>query len=70
MVIGESGPWASQLCIHLPKQQRDPSTPVALQVAMTTCSKCHNCFCILYDEEIMAGWIPEDSNLNTKYYND
>ncbi|CAH1404549.1 unnamed protein product [Nezara viridula] len=65
-INGESGPWASQLCIHLPKQQRDPSTPIALQVTMTTCSKCHNCSCILYDEEIMAGWIPEDSNLNTK----
>ncbi|XP_014271111.1 DENN domain-containing protein Crag isoform X3 [Halyomorpha halys] len=65
-LVGESGPWASQLCIHLPKQQRDPSTPIALQVTMTTCSKCHNCSCILYDEEIMAGWIPEDSNLNTK----
>ncbi|XP_063215911.1 DENN domain-containing protein Crag isoform X5 [Bacillus rossius redtenbacheri] len=45
---------------------RDPLVPVALEVLMTSCSKCHNCGCVLYDEEIMAGWEPEDSNLNTK----
>nr|CAD7392907.1 unnamed protein product [Timema cristinae] len=45
---------------------RDPKAPVALEILMTTCSKCHNCGSALYDEEIMAGWSPEDSNLNTK----
>ncbi|XP_047003127.1 DENN domain-containing protein Crag isoform X1 [Schistocerca americana] len=45
---------------------RDPNAPVALEISMTTCSKCHNCSSVLYDEEIMAGWEPEDSNLNTK----
>ena len=39
--------------------------PVALKVEMTTCSKCRVCGSILYDEEIMAGWTAEDSNLNT-----
>ncbi|XP_050536920.1 DENN domain-containing protein Crag isoform X2 [Daktulosphaira vitifoliae] len=39
---------------------------VALEIIMTTCSKCHNCGCLLFDEEIMSGWVPDDSNLNTK----
>ena len=39
--------------------------PVAVSVEMTTCSKCQVCGSILYDEEIMAGWTAEDSNLNT-----
>ncbi len=37
-----------------------------MQVQMTSCSKCLNCQGILFDEEIMAGWTAEDSNLNTK----
>ncbi|RZC41912.1 hypothetical protein BDFB_007823 [Asbolus verrucosus] len=32
---------------------------------MTSCSQCHNCLCLLYDEDIMANWFAEDSNLNT-----
>ena len=39
--------------------------PVAVGVEMTTCSRCQVCGSILYDEEIMAGWTAEDSNLNT-----
>ena len=39
--------------------------PVAVRVEMTTCSRCRVCGSILYDEEIMAGWTAEDSNLNT-----
>ncbi|XP_046401074.1 DENN domain-containing protein Crag isoform X3 [Ischnura elegans] len=45
---------------------RNLRVPMALEMLMTTCSKCHNCSSLLYDEEIMAGWVPEDSNLNTK----
>ena len=33
---------------------------------MTSCSQCKNCSSILYDEEIIAGWTADDSNLNTK----
>lgn len=62
--------WASQpylLAEKLyPKMSRDPRIAVALEITMTTCSKCHNCASVLYDEEIMAGWVPDDSNLNTK----
>ena len=52
-----------QLYQKLPKTQPGP---VAMEVAMTSCSKCLNCHGILYDEEIMSGWTAEDSNLNTK----
>lgn len=34
-------------------------------VDMTSGSQCHNCSLLIYDEEIMAGWSAEDSNLNT-----
>ncbi|KAJ8937662.1 hypothetical protein NQ318_011346 [Aromia moschata] len=36
-----------------------------LDITLTTCSQCHNCACLLYDEDIMANWSAEDSNLNT-----
>ena len=48
------------------KQLRPGQLPIAIEVIMTSCSKCHNCLAVLYDEEIMAGWTPEDSNLNTR----
>ncbi|XP_060525748.1 DENN domain-containing protein Crag isoform X2 [Cylas formicarius] len=38
----------------------------ALELTLTTCSQCHNCFRLLYDEDIMANWSAEDSNLNTR----
>lgn len=50
-----------------PKIVRNPRIPVAIELIMTTCSKCHHCCSLIYDEEIMAGWLPEDSNLNTKF---
>lgn len=36
-----------------------------LDITLTTCSQCHNCSSLLYDEDIMANWSAEDSNLNT-----
>ena len=47
----------------LPKR---PAGPVAMEIIMTSCSRCLYCSSILYDEEIMSGWTAEDSNLNTK----
>uniref|UniRef100_A0AAY3ZZD0 DENN/MADD domain containing 4C n=1 Tax=Denticeps clupeoides TaxID=299321 RepID=A0AAY3ZZD0_9TELE len=35
------------------------------QVLMSSCSKCHLCLSLVYDEEIMAGWTADDSNLNS-----
>lgn len=34
-------------------------------IELTSCSQCHNCSVLLYDEDIMANWSAEDSNLNT-----
>ncbi|XP_053670188.1 DENN domain-containing protein Crag isoform X1 [Anopheles nili] len=34
-------------------------------IEITSCSQCHNCSVLLYDEDVMAGWSSEDSNLNT-----
>lgn len=47
----------------IPLQHADPDCDVMIQ--LTTCSQCHNCSVLLYDEEIMSGWSAEDSNLNT-----
>ena len=47
----------------LPKR---PPGPVAMEIIMTSCSRCLYCNSVLYDEEIMSGWTAEDSNLNTK----
>lgn len=71
LIAGEArSSWASQLYLLgeklYPKSSREWSAAVALDVAMTTCCKCHNCSSVLYDEEVMAGWAPDDSNLNTK----
>lgn len=35
-------------------------------VTISSCSKCSKCNCLIYDEEIMAGWTDEESNLNTQ----
>ena len=48
---------------NLPKR---PPGPIAMEIIMTSCSRCLSCNAILYDEEIMSGWTAEDSNLNTK----
>ncbi|XP_041738425.2 DENN domain-containing protein 4C isoform X2 [Coregonus clupeaformis] len=37
----------------------------AIEVLMSSCSQCRSCECLVYDEEIMAGWTADDSNLNT-----
>ena len=43
--------------------------PYCLGITMTSCTKCHNCKDLLFDEEIMAGWRPDESNLNTRFVN-
>ncbi|XP_074851074.1 DENN domain-containing protein 4C [Carettochelys insculpta] len=37
----------------------------AMEVLMSSCSQCTVCGALVYDEEIMAGWAADDSNLNT-----
>uniref|UniRef100_H2ZEE8 UDENN domain-containing protein n=1 Tax=Ciona savignyi TaxID=51511 RepID=H2ZEE8_CIOSA len=36
-----------------------------VKVTISSCSKCHKCESLVYDEEIMAGWIADESSLNT-----
>uniref|UniRef100_A0A3B5M5A6 DENN domain containing 4A n=1 Tax=Xiphophorus couchianus TaxID=32473 RepID=A0A3B5M5A6_9TELE len=36
-----------------------------LDLLISSCSRCKTCDCLVYDEEIMAGWTADDSNLNT-----
>lgn len=36
-----------------------------LQILLSSCSLCRTCDSLVYDEDIMAGWAPDDSNLNT-----
>ncbi|KFM69758.1 DENN domain-containing protein 4C, partial [Stegodyphus mimosarum] len=38
----------------------------AIEISMTTCSRCFTCCSLLYDEEIMEGWSADESNLNTQ----
>ncbi|XP_032452494.1 DENN domain-containing protein Crag isoform X1 [Nasonia vitripennis] len=51
-------------CLY-PKGSRELEERFAVELILSSASRCHNCSAILYDEEIMAGWQPEDSNLNT-----
>ncbi|KAM4807951.1 DENN domain-containing protein 4C [Rhinophrynus dorsalis] len=37
----------------------------AMEVLISSCSQCRACDALVYDEEIMAGWTADDSNLNT-----
>lgn len=51
-------------CLY-PKSTRELEERLAIELVLSSASRCHHCAAILYDEEIMAGWQPEDSNLNT-----
>ncbi|XP_063980913.1 DENN domain-containing protein Crag isoform X2 [Diachasmimorpha longicaudata] len=51
-------------CMY-PKGSREFDERPAVELVISSASRCHHCMAILYDEEIMAGWKPEDSNLNT-----
>uniref|UniRef100_H2ZS96 DENN domain containing 4B n=1 Tax=Latimeria chalumnae TaxID=7897 RepID=H2ZS96_LATCH len=39
--------------------------PSPVEVFISSCSLCQSCNFLVYDEEIMAGWTSDDSNLNT-----
>ncbi|KAI1733001.1 DENN (AEX-3) domain-containing protein [Ditylenchus destructor] len=36
-----------------------------IDVTISSCSPCPNCNLVIYDEELMAGWTVDDSNLNS-----
>lgn len=46
-------------------ESNDINSDFDIKVQITSCCQCHNCSVMIYDEEIMAGWSAEDSNLNT-----
>ncbi|XP_073833925.1 DENN domain-containing protein Crag isoform X2 [Musca autumnalis] len=48
-----------------PEDGLEDTSDCDVVIQMTSCSQCHNCSVLLYDEEIMSGWSAEDSNLNT-----
>ncbi|XP_012934851.1 DENN domain-containing protein 4B [Aplysia californica] len=50
---------------HIGEQLGQELLKVAMEVEMSSCSRCTKCNRLIYDEEIMAGWSAEDSNLNT-----
>ncbi|XP_031465556.1 DENN domain-containing protein 4B [Phasianus colchicus] len=39
--------------------------PPGVEVLLSSCSRCQGCGSLVYDEEVMAGWSSDDSNLNT-----
>ncbi|KAG7276264.1 hypothetical protein CRUP_018646 [Coryphaenoides rupestris] len=55
---------------HTPDSSPDtgrfyPSHNYTIEVLMSSCSLCKTCDSLVYDEEIMAGWTADDSNLNS-----
>ncbi|KAK7891235.1 hypothetical protein WMY93_023198 [Mugilogobius chulae] len=49
-----------------PETSRFQASPsFSIEVLMSSCSRCKTCDCLVYDEEIMAGWTANDSNLNS-----
>ncbi|XP_033751078.1 C-myc promoter-binding protein-like [Pecten maximus] len=38
---------------------------IAIETEISSCCRCTRCKSLLYDEEIMSGWLADDSNLNT-----
>ncbi|XP_074836988.1 DENN domain-containing protein 4B isoform X2 [Carettochelys insculpta] len=36
-----------------------------VEIRLSSCSRCQTCNSLVHDEEVMAGWTPDDSNLNT-----
>uniref|UniRef100_A0A8C5CLF7 DENN/MADD domain containing 4A n=1 Tax=Gadus morhua TaxID=8049 RepID=A0A8C5CLF7_GADMO len=49
-------------------RSREGESPVSYGISpvlMSSCSLCKTCDSLVYDEEIMAGWTADDSNLNS-----
>ncbi|XP_076216112.1 DENN domain-containing protein 4B isoform X1 [Aptenodytes patagonicus] len=55
----------------IPKSSEPPADGAAgqeapaVEVLLSSCSRCQGCGALVYDEEVMAGWTSDDSNLNT-----
>ncbi|KAK7158387.1 hypothetical protein R3I93_009563 [Phoxinus phoxinus] len=53
------------LAVPLRKSWDSAQEGAGIEVLMSSCSLCRGCNSLVYDEEIMAGWTSDDSNLNT-----
>ncbi|KAF4102665.1 hypothetical protein G5714_015548 [Onychostoma macrolepis] len=53
------------LAVPLRKSWDSAQEGAGIEVQMSSCSLCRSCNSLVYDEEIMAGWTSDDSNLNT-----
>uniref|UniRef100_A0A673YH67 DENN domain containing 4B n=1 Tax=Salmo trutta TaxID=8032 RepID=A0A673YH67_SALTR len=58
-------PDTTNLAFPLRKSWDTNQEGAGLQVLMSSCSLCRSCNSLVYDEEIMAGWTSDDSNLNS-----
>uniref|UniRef100_A0A336K1N9 CSON010684 protein n=1 Tax=Culicoides sonorensis TaxID=179676 RepID=A0A336K1N9_CULSO len=52
-------------CIYPDDGELNDNIEYDIVIQLTSCSQCHRCQALLYDEDILAGWTAEDSNLNT-----
>ncbi|XP_060240876.1 C-myc promoter-binding protein isoform X2 [Meriones unguiculatus] len=58
-------PGKSETTSSLNTSNADIFQNYAMEVLISSCSRCRTCDCLVHDEEIMAGWTADDSNLNT-----
>lgn len=71
VLLGSAPAFSSQVYEMFEKDNRIQNEnsaihKVAVEIIMTTCSRCFTCSSLLYDEEIMEGWSADESNLNTQ----
>lgn len=45
----------------------DVKGDVAIEVNMASCNRCRRCQALLFDEQIMSRWNPDDSDFTTRY---
>ncbi|XP_048880815.1 LOW QUALITY PROTEIN: DENN domain-containing protein 4B-like [Brienomyrus brachyistius] len=55
----------TNMTFQLRKSWDSTQEGAGLEVLMSSCSICRKCNSLVYDEEIMAGWTSDDSNLNS-----
>ncbi|XP_017654476.1 C-myc promoter-binding protein isoform X4 [Nannospalax galili] len=58
-------PGKSEMASSLNTSNTNIFQNYAMEVLISSCSRCRTCDCLVHDEEIMAGWTADDSNLNT-----
>ncbi len=54
----------SSVAIQINNHDENGSSPIRI-IEISSCNRCSACNQFLYDEEIMNGWSPDDSELHT-----